>query len=235
MTSKAIAIKRKAGELERFPEFPPREDMQNWRYLYRKAVTTTLMIYYADDPDAIVANEVPIALRLPSVRGYRIPDLMVIFGADLELMEEQAGFEIERQGKGPDFVLEVASPTTGVVDYTDKRRDYERFRAFEYWRFDPSGGRYHDAALAGDRLVGGRYAPIAIDMTDDGGFRGYSEALGLYLCWEDGELRFHDPATRGYLRTHMEDAALIVEQADTIVEQADRIAELEAELRRMRG
>ena len=50
-------------------------------------------------------------------------------------------------------MLEVASPSTGRVDYTDKRRDYERFGILEYWRFDPSGGEYHDAALAGDRLV----------------------------------------------------------------------------------
>ena len=235
MTSKAIAVKHKAGELKRFPEFPPREDMQNWRHLYRRAVTTTLMIYFADDPDAIVANEVPVGLRLPAIRGYRIPDLMVIFGADLELMEEQDGFEIERQGKGPDFVLEVASPSTGLADYTDKRRDYERFRAFEYWRFDPSGGEYHDAALAGDRLAGGSYAPIAIETTEDGGFRGYSEALGLYLCWEDGELRFYDPATRDYLRTHMEDAAR-ADRADARADrEAARVAELEAELRLLRG
>ena len=36
-------------------------------------------------------------------------------------------------------------------------KDYGRFGVGEYWRFDPSGGEYHDAALAGDRLVDGRY------------------------------------------------------------------------------
>ena len=77
-------------------------------------------------------------------------------GCDLDLVNEQRGYAIDRQGKVPDWVLKVASSTTGVVDYTTKRRAYERYGIAEYWRFDPSGGEYHDAALAGDRLVDGR-------------------------------------------------------------------------------
>ena len=38
----------------------------------------------------------------------------------------------------------------------------------------------------------------------DGELRGYSEALGLYLCWDGGLLRFYDPAKAEYLRTHDE-------------------------------
>ena len=112
---------------------------------------------------------------------------------------------IDRHGKAPDFVLEVASRSTGIVDYTDKRADYERFGIGEYWRFDPSGGEYHDAALAGDRLVDGVYEPIAIDDLGDGRLHGYSKALGLYVCWEDGRLRFFDPVTETYLYSHEEE------------------------------
>lgn len=50
-------------------------------------------------------------------------------------------------------MLEVASQTTGTADYTDKRLDYERVGVLECWRFDPGGGAYHDAALAGGRLA----------------------------------------------------------------------------------
>ena len=53
---------------------------------------------------------------------------------DVALVEEQRGYAINRLGKAPDFVLEVASPTTGRADYTDKRDDYERFGVKEYWR-----------------------------------------------------------------------------------------------------
>ena len=193
----------------------------------------------------------------------RIPDLLLVRDGDRELMEEQNGFVIDRQGRAPDFVLEVASRSTGRVDYTDKRLDYERYGVGEYWRFDPSGGEYHDAALAGDLLVDGRYEPIAIDTPGDNRLRGYSEALSLYVCWEDGELRFFDPATESYLRTHDEDRAGRVEAedraetsetraeeervgrmaaearagtAETRAETSEsRVAELEAELRRLRG
>ena len=124
-------------------------------------------------------------------------------------------------------MLEVASPTTGRVDYTDKRRDYERFGVGEYWRFDPSDGDYHDVALAGDRLVDGVYEPIEIEELGEGRSREYSDALGLYVCWESGMLRFLEPDTQSYLLAHEE------ERAGRMAAEA-RVAELEAELRRLR-
>ena len=258
MTTNATVPTRKTGQLLRFPDFPPRDDMQNWIYIYDDAVATSLKAFLRRNrtPNAIVANEVPVGPNLSARAGIRIPDLMVIFDGELELMLEQRGYEIAQQGKPPDFALEVASPTTGVVDYTAKRTDYERFGVSEYWRFDPSGGEYHDAPLAGDRLVDGRYERIPVEETGDGAIRGYSEALGLYLYWLDGELQFHDPETNTFLRT-WDDLETIAETAEAQVQvesaRADseaaranseaaraeraetRLAELEAELRRLRG
>ena len=162
MTSKTTTLTQQTGELERFPDYPPRDDMQNWLYLYETSVLTSLAIHFADEPNVTVASEVPVGPGLPVRDDARIPDLLMVRDVDRDLMEEQRGYAIDRQGKPPDFVLEVASPTTGRVDYTDKRADYERFGISEYWRFDPSGGEYHDAALAGDRLVDGVYEPIVI-------------------------------------------------------------------------
>ena len=122
-----------------------------------------------------------------------------------------------------------------MVDYTAKRRDYERYGAGEYWRFDPSGGEYHDAALAGDRLVDGRFEPIVIEILGDGSLRGYSEALGLYVCWEDGELRFYDPVAEDYLPGHAEERAGRRAAENRAAAAEARAAELEAELRRLRG
>ena len=34
--------------------------------------------------------------------------------------------------------------------------------------------------------------------------RGYSAVLGLYLCWEEGRLRFYDPVAGRYLPTPYE-------------------------------
>ena len=104
------------------------------------------------------------------------------------------------QGKPPDFVLEIASPT-GRNDYTGKRDDYAVYGAPEYWRFDSYGGRSHDTALPGDRLIDGVYRPISIVQVDEKRYWGLSEVLSSYLCWEVGQLRWYDPAARGYLRT----------------------------------
>ena len=109
------------------------------------------------------------------------------------------------QGKPPDFVLEVASESTGVVDYTDKRRDYAACGIPEYWRFDPSGGFFHEVALAGDRLVEGEYQPIEIQVVGDRTYRGYSEILGLWVYWDERQLRWFDPKSEQFLRTHDEE------------------------------
>ena len=260
MTSKTTALTQVREDLERFPDFPPRDDMQNWFYLHESAVGSALAIHL---PNAIVVSEVPVTPSQPRGTDVRIPDLLVSFDSDLALLREQNGYVIDRQGKAPDFVLEVASPTTGEVDYTDKRRDYERFGIGEYWRFDPSGGEYHDAALAGDLLVDGVYEPIAIEDLGEGRLRGYSEALGLYVCWEDGMLRFFDPGTESYLRSHQEDVGRVDEErasrmaAEARAQEEEaargtaearareeeaarlaaeaRLAEMEEELRRLRG
>ena len=256
MIGKTATLIPEAGGPERFPEFPPREDMQNWRYIYDPGVLNSLAIHLRKTlPGATVMCEVPVAPSL-STRGVRIPDMSVMIGGDRALVEEQGGYAIDRQGKPPDFVLEVASPTTGVVDYTAKRLDYERLGVLEYWRFDPSGGRFHDAPLAGDALVDGEYSPIEIITGTDGRLRGYSEVLGLELWWDESTLRFRDTATGHFLRTPEEinaayeekAAAYLVaqERAAAAEERAGeeraareaaeaRIAEMEAEMRRLRG
>ena len=229
MTSRTTTLTKEAGKLERFPDFPPREDMQNTSHLHLRSVLTALAIQMGNPETTLVHGEVPVALTLDPWGEYRIPDLIVVPDCDVALVYEQRGYAIVRQGKAPDFVLEVASHSTGEADYTDKRAYYGRFGIGEYWRFDPSGGEYDDAALAGDRLVDGVYEPIAIDDLGDGRLRGYSEALGLYVCWEDGRLRFFDPVTETYLHSH-EEERIGRTVAESRVEQ-ERTGRLAAESR----
>ena len=113
------------------------------------------------------------------------------------------GYTISEVGKPPEFVLEVASAATGRRDYTVKREIYARFKVFEYWRFDRTGGRFHNAALAGDRLrEDGTYEPIPVREQRDGVIRGHSAALDLELRWVEGELHFWEPTTMEYLREY---------------------------------
>ena len=187
----------------------------------------------------------------------RYPDLLIAFDVDPKAFEAHNGYLIPEQGKPPDFVLEIASKNTGRADETSRRADYGAMGVLEYWRFDHTGGEYHSAPLAGDRLVDGKYVPIEIVRVGDGIYRGHSDALNLDLCWENGELRWYDPVAGRYLLTYNEtdDARIAAKRRGRIAERRERIAAeqradterrgriaaehradaAEAELRRLRG
>ena len=74
----------------------------------------------------------------------------------------------------------------------------------------------------------GVYQPIDIVTVDEFYYWGHSEALGLDVCWENGHLRWYDPAARRYLRT-------FDEEAEERVAAEERVRELEAEIRRLQG
>ncbi len=231
MIGKTIAITETHTQLERFPEFPPRDDMNNPLYLYRPSHIYALEIYMGDPDTTIVLGEVPLGWTPRQTQGVRIPDLLIADKINRAVIVGQWGYAINQQGKPPDFVLEVASATTGDKDYTEKRRDYAAYGVPEYWRFDPSGGVYHNAALAGDRLVAGVYHPIEIEWLDDNRCRGYSEFLALYVCWEYGELRWYNPRTESYLRTHADEVER-AERAEAELESAEAERDREAAARR---
>ena len=152
-------------------------------------------------------------------------------------------------------MLEVASRSTASEDIGPKRDDYAALGVAEYWRFDETG-EHHGARLAGDRLAGGVYEPMEVEEVPGGALEGYSEALDLLLRWEEGELRWHDPATGRHIdtfdseRARADRAEVLLDReraltsserarADGAEARADsaeaRNRELEAELRRLRG
>ena len=227
MTSKLIKQDAEGRAVEIFPAFPPRDDMENFLHMYRPGHAGALHRHLGLSNNIIVLCEAPLRWTPGQQQGHRIPDLTVAFNADLDLAIRQKGYSIGDQGKPPDFVLEVASVTTGRQDYTDKRVDYAAFGVTEYWRFDSSGGQYYDAPLAGDRLDDGQYRPIEINRTDSSHLWGRSDILNLDICWEGGRLRWWDPATERYLLT-------FDETDDERVAAQARVRELEAELERLR-
>ena len=231
MTTQAILVEPTLRAAP-YPDAPPRDDMQNLRYLHLRSIVEALSDHFGNPDATLIGNEVRLGPSLSKPDDTRVPDLMVAFNCDVARVWEDNGYSLESQPHPPEFALEVASKTTGVVDYTEKRADYARYGVAEYWRFDPTGGDYHDDALAGDRLVGGVYVPIAIEWTDDEHARGYSEALGLFVCWEREELRFYDPQQGRYLRTLSEsEAERRAEAAGRRLAEAR--ADAEAEARRL--
>ena len=202
--------------------------MQNPRYLHDHGYLGALRRHYGNSDRTLVMGEVPVGWDTSQREGIRIPDLLIAFNVDRAGILERNGYSIHSEGKPPDFALEIASATTGFADYNDKRLAYQSYRIPEYWRFDPSGGRYHDVALAGDRLADGVYRPISIEWMDPDHGRGYSETLGLYICWEEGLLKWYDPLQGRYLRT-IDDEAERADQAE------NEVRRLQQQLRDLAG
>ena len=79
-------------------------------------------------------------------------------------------------------------------------------------------------------MVDGNYVPIAVEWTDESRGRGYSRVLGLYVCWEMGQLRWYNPQTGAYLLTSDEEAHRADREAEAR-SAAERRADREAEAR----
>ena len=165
--------------------------------------------------------------------GIRNPDLLIAFDADPEAYRRSNGYIISEQGKPPDFVLEIGSPSTGRVDVREKRDDYAALGIPEYWRFDETG-RSHGTRLAGDRLVDGVYRPIDIEELEEDVLQGPSAVLHLDLRWEHGQLRWHDPGTGRHIATY-DDQVARAEQAEALWQARERRAAAEAELKAERA
>ncbi len=219
----------------RLPDPPecPEDKMTSFDHLTINGNAHQLAVHLGSPETTLVAGDRYLVVRpTRNLAGSRYPDLLVAFDADPALYAENNGYIVAEQGKPPDFVLEIASESTGRVDAGPKLRDYSALGIPEYWRFDETEtGEYHGARLAGDRLADGEYVPIDIEELPDGSLQGYSPALSLLLRWEQGELVFYDPATEQPIATlESERARADTEQQARAAAEA-RIRELEERLR----
>ena len=224
-----------AAAIEPLPDPPERNDMR--QNLIQVPAQSSLQAYYGGRTDVLVAGEGYLIVSLESVEDWGqhfYPDCIVAFGVDPKAIADRNGYVIAEVGKPPDFVLEIASPSTASRDETVKRSGYEAMGVLEFWRFDGSGKGFYVRPLSGDRLVGNVYVPIELEEVD-GETRGYSQALSLYLCVDaESRLRFWDPVTQEYLPTHLEAVGRAAEMADRAAQADDRAAEMAAARNRER-
>ncbi|MEN3002098.1 MAG: Uma2 family endonuclease [Armatimonadota bacterium] len=125
----------------------------------------------------------------------------------------------DEEGRYPDVIIELLSPTTAKKDKTRNKELYERvFRTAEYFWYDVD-----TRELKGFRLREGRYAPI--EPNERGWL--WSSQLGAWLGIWEGEYRGrHYP----WLRLYTAEGELVPTQAEAEHQRAERLAQRLREL-----
>ncbi len=202
----------------------------------------SLDYHWQERDDYYAGGNMYVYFSIQQVRNqdYRGPDFFVVTGVDGRKPRD-AWIVWEEDGRYPDLIIELISPSTAHTDRTVKKELYERtFNTHEYFCYDPATNQ-----LEGWRLAWQGYQPI---VADENG-RMWSEVLNVWLGkWEGvfiGQpatwLRFFDeenqliPIAAEANAARAEEAARLAQQEAARADEAEaRAARLEAELARVR-
>ena len=168
----------------------------------------SLRVHWRGRPDVLVSSDQFIHWdpaynsRTNPANSPPSPDLYVVFGVSNRLRNSYVVWE---EGKPPDFVLEVVSPSS-------RRRDREKIDLYakmgvpEFFLYDPDDKR--GPALLGLELRDRGYVPLPEEPLAKGVIGVRSKTLGLCLGIKqsgpespDSPLRCYDPATGKFLPT----------------------------------
>ena len=119
----------------------------------------------------------------------------------------------------------MASHSNYRNDNEGKREIYRQIGVPEYWRFDPTGGRFYGQPIIGEQLVNEQYERLPLIRYDDGSEGSTSPIMNVNFRWRAPRFYVHDPAT---------DEEYGHPQEATVRQQAE-IARLQEENRRLRG
>ena len=149
---------------------------------------------FAADPMVYVSGNLLIFYVPGDKRRHVAPDVFVVRGVP---RRQRDNYLVWEEGRAPDLVIELTSPSTRKEDLVKKFELYrDVLRVPEYFLFDPRD-EYLKPPLQGYRLTEGQYVriePVA-------GGRLPSAVLGLELERMGSELRLYDPASGRYLPT----------------------------------
>ena len=176
--------------------------------------------------DALVATNLAFYYRQDDPRSKVVPDLLVAFKV---ARARRSSYMIWEEGKPPDFVLEVTSPSTHRRDQTFKLRLYAAIGVQEYWLFDPSG-KYLEPSLQAYRLEGASYR--ALEPTAFGTDEALlSDVLGVYVQATGSSLHLRD-REGGLSLSGNEEAERCYQQERLFRREAEAGKEAEARARR---
>ena len=143
-----------------------------------RQAATALDYFFRERADVLVAMELVVYYQPGNSKLRLQPDVQVVFG--VEHCGSRGSFKVWEEGKAPDFVLEVASPSTAENDAEHKAREYAQIGVREYWRLDPAG-TLMQTSLEGYVASAGQYEQV---QPVEGAGRGgalRSRVLGLDL------------------------------------------------------
>ena len=187
-----------------------------------RQAATALASHFRERSDVLVAMEMRVYYQRGNNTVWQQPDVQVVFGVG---RGNRTSYRIWDEGKSPDFVLEVASPSTADRDARKKAQEFAAIGVREYWRLDPLG-TLMGTPLEGYVASGGKYDPVQPVASTDRSGRLRSGVLGLELRSrrQDGAtvLVFRDPRTGEEFDGALEEA-----------ERGRRIAEREAQAARL--
>ena len=143
-----------------------------------RLATSALDQHFRDRDDVLVDMELVVYYERGNDQAWLRPDVLVVFGVERD--EKLSTFKVWDKGKAPDFVLEVASPSTEERDAEYKAEEYLRIGVREYWRLDPDG-TLMGVPLEGYRAHGGEYQPVELVAGPGGIAYLRSGVLGLDL------------------------------------------------------
>lgn len=147
---------------------------------------------------------------------FRGPDFFVVLDVDGD-RERQGWVVWEEEGRYPDVIVELMSPSTAKVDLGVKKDLYERtFRTADYFVYDP----FDPSSLQGWHLnAAQRYQPLSPNE------RGWlwCETLQLWLGTWEGSIRREPPTgTCHWLRFYDRDGNLVPLPEEAAQQQAEQ-------------
>ena len=188
MTSEASRQRWPEPEID-FSTFPGRdgEPMADTERNQREMINTMFSLRHPLEPIGHhVGGNLIIYYNPANGLDHLSPDVFVALDRDAGLRES---WKTWLEGKFPEVVVEIASPSTEGRDIGEKLRRYGALGAREYYVHDPA--RRLQPAFRGYRAAGGALLPVP----NPSGGRIRSEVLGLELRVGAGWLRVIDPAS----------------------------------------
>jgi len=174
----------------------------------------TLEDHFTGDPDIYVSGNLLVFYERGERRKHVSPDVFVVRGVPKKPLRDH--YLIWREGKAPEFVIEVTSKSTRGEDQRKKPILYrDVLKVAEYFLFDPTED-YLKPPFQGFRLVEGEYVAIEPVLG-----RLPSTVLGLHLERSGVDLRLFDPTTMRWLPTPRERAESERERAESERERAE--------------